>query len=184
MTDVELEELTEYARQFSGFTFERQDLLIRMGPTMIPVLPKITDAFYEVLLGIPKPAKYLQGRVNMLKQSHIHWLTSIFTGPFDLKYAAAIHHAGEVHVRVELPMEFMAGGMTLIGDQLIKEIEAQYADDSDLRAAAHEAVNAVLGFSLIIMQQALMESTLKSELEKFMKVTGISRPLFNKLAAV
>jgi len=183
MNTVELSDLADYAKQFAGFTPERERLLLKIGPSIIPKLPAITDRFYEILSELPEPAKYLAGRVDSLKRTHLHWLTSLFRGPYGLSFAEAIHHAGQVHVRVDLPIEFMAGGMTLIGDLLIAEIETLYAGDAAVRAGAHGAVNAVLGFSLIVMQEALQHSTLNQELEKFMKITGISRPLFNNLAA-
>jgi hypothetical protein len=183
MTHIELRNLANYAKKFSGLTPEREALLIRIGPTIIPRLPKITDTFYAILATIPEPARYLEDRIDSLKQTHLRWLGSLFSGPFDLDFAAAIHRAGQIHVRVDLPIEFMAGGMTLIGDLLIAEIERCYTDDAEIRSEAHAAVNAVLGFSLIVMQEALQDSKLNQELEKFIKITGISRPLFNNLAA-
>ncbi|MGC2166609.1 MAG: protoglobin domain-containing protein [Gallionella sp.] len=183
MTNNDLQELADYAKGFSGFTPARQSLLSQIGPSMLPRLPIVTERFYEVLLQMPEPRKYLEGRVDALKSTHLRWLTSLFSGPFELEFAAAIHRAGQVHVRVDLPIEFMAGGMTIIGDLLIAEIEEMYSTDPTTRGAAHGAINAVLGFCLIVMQEALQESTLNLELDRFMKISGISRALFNNLAA-
>ena len=46
-----------------------------------------------------------------------------------------------------------------------------------------KAVNGVTGFCLIIMQESYQSSLLAQELDKFMAITGISRALFNNLAA-
>jgi len=45
-----------------------------------------------------------------------------------------------------------------------------------------EAINAALGFSLMVMQESYQASTLAGELEKFLAITGMSRTLFNNLA--
>ena len=45
-----------------------------------------------------------------------------------------------------------------------------------------EAINAVTGMSLFIMQQAYQEASMAEELERFLKITGISRTLFSNLA--
>jgi hypothetical protein len=183
MAQIDFETLTSYAKSFSGLTSEREKLLVQIGPDISPSLAQITDAFYETLSTIPATAPYLEGRVELLKETHIRWLNSLFSGSFDINYAKAMYRVGHVHVRVNLPVEFMAGGMSLIGDRLIAKIELLYADDEQLRRDALGAVNAILGFSLIIMQQSFQNSSLNQELEKFLKITGMSRNLFNNLAA-
>ena len=183
MTQIDFEALTSYAKSFSGLTPERERLLAQIGPEISPGLAQVTEAFYETLVAIPTTAPFLEGRLELLKQTHLRWLTSLFSGPFDIDYAKAMYRVGHVHVQVNLPVEFMAGGMALIGDRLIAEIERLYADDEQLRRDALGAVNAILGFTLIVMQQSFQNSSLNEELEKFLKITGMSRKLFNNLAA-
>ena len=48
---------------------------------------------------------------------------------------------------------------------------------------ATAAVNSVLGFTLMVMQQSYESSRLAEELEKFLKITGMSRILFDNLAS-
>ena len=184
MAQIDFETLTLYAKSFAGLTPEREDLLAEIGPLVSPALPGITEAFYGTLATIPAAAAFLEGRLELLKQTHLRWLEGLFTGPFDVAYAKAMYKVGYVHVKVSLPVEFMAGGMTLIGDRLIMEIDRLYWDDDSLRLQALGAVNAVLGFSLIVMQQSFQNSSLHEELEKFLKITGMSRALFNNLTAV
>ena len=43
-------------------------------------------------------------------------------------------------------------------------------------------MNAVLGFSLMVMQESYQSSSLAAELEKFLAITGMSRTLFDNLA--
>jgi hypothetical protein len=183
MAQIDFETLTVYAKSFSGLTPARELLLLEIGPTVSPSLPRITEAFYGTLATIPATAPFLEGRLDLLKQTHLRWLNGLFTGPFDVAFATALYKVGHVHVKVNLPVEFMAGGMALIGDQLITEIDSVYQHDDQLRLNALGAINAILGFSLIIMQQSFQNSSLHEELEKFLKITGMSRKLFNNLAA-
>jgi len=183
MAPVDFEKLASYAKSFAGLTPEREALLAEIGPAISPALPGITEAFYCILTSIPATAPFLEGRLDLLKQTHLRWLEGLFTGPFDVTYTKAMYKVGHVHVKVNLPVEFMAGGVALIGDRLIAEVERLYQDDSQLRLDALGAINAILGFSLIVMQQSFQNSSLHEELEKFLKITGMSRNLFNNLAA-
>lgn len=183
MAQIDFETLALYAKSFAGLTPERERLLVEIGPAISPTLPAITEAFYGTLATIPATAPFLEGRLDLLKQTHLRWLRGLFSGPFDVNYAKAMYKVGHVHVKVNLPVEFMAGGMALIGDRLIAEIEKLYRGDEATRVAALGAVNAILGFSLVIMQQSFQNSSLHEELEKFLKITGMSRNLFNNLAA-
>jgi hypothetical protein len=183
MTEINFKELTEYAKAFSSLTAAREACLADMGEKIRPRLGEITDAFYDTLQGIPKTHPVLAGRVEALKKTHRRWLEGLFTGPFDESFAEAMYRVGDVHVKVKLPVEFMAGGMTLISEQLIRLVTECYEDDPGKSREALSAINAVLGFCLIIMQQSFQSSTLVEELDKFMKITGISRKLFNNLAA-
>lgn len=183
MTEIDYKELTRYAKTFSGLTPEREALLSRIGPVMSARLPAITEAFYATLATIPATAPFLIGRLDLLKRTHMRWLQELFTQPFDEAYAERMYKVGHVHAKVNLPVEFMAGGMTLIGDGLLAELGTAYRDDPETREAAIGAVNAILGFSLLVMQQSFQNTSLHEELEKFLKITGMSRALFNNLAA-
>jgi hypothetical protein len=116
-----------------------------------------------------------------LKKTHRRWLESLFTGPFDANFTQAMYRVGEVHVEAKLPVEFMAGAMTLIVSELISLITAHYPRGASGELLA--AINAVAGFSLLTMQKSYQSASLAEELEKFLKITGMSRVLFNKLAA-
>ncbi|NJD05908.1 MAG: hypothetical protein FIA97_05350 [Methylococcaceae bacterium] len=183
MSDINFEHMTEYAKQFAGLTPEREEILKSLAPVIVPRLSKITDAFYGTLSTIKEASPFLEGRIDVLKQTHLRWLTSLFSGTYDSEYTKAMHRVGDVHVKVKLPVEFMAGGTTLIGDLLLADLDELFRDDPKARTDAVGAVNAILGFSLIIMQQSFQDSSLHAELEKFLKITGMSRALFNNLAA-
>ena len=93
-----------------------------------------------------------------------------------------MYQVGKVHVKVELPVEFMSGGMSLIAEELIGLIGKTYGDDLQHCLELLKAVNAVMGFSLLIMQQSYQSSSLVAELDRFLAITGMSRTLFENLA--
>ncbi|HBA34518.1 MAG TPA: hypothetical protein DCZ12_10335, partial [Gammaproteobacteria bacterium] len=103
-------------------------------------------------------------------------------GPYDEDYTKAMYHVGDVHVKVNLPVEFMAGSMSLISGEFNQVVTRIYANDPEKMFALLNAINAVLGFSLMVMQESYQASTLASELDKFLKISGISRTLFNNMA--
>jgi truncated hemoglobin YjbI len=183
MSEINFKELTDYAKAFSALTASREACLIEIGAEIKPRLNEVTEAFYDTLQQIPKAHPLLKGRIDTLKKTHRQWLEGLFTGPFDESFAEAMYRVGDVHVKVKLPVEFMAGGMTLINNQLIRLIVEFYGDNPEKCREALGSVTAVLGFCLILMQQSFQASTLVEELDKFMKITGISQKLFNNLAA-
>ncbi|MCU7918293.1 MAG: hypothetical protein KZQ95_08025 [Candidatus Thiodiazotropha sp. (ex Epidulcina cf. delphinae)] len=183
MEEIDFSELTHYAKAFTGLTTEREALLLEAGPMIKPALEGVTERFYTILQGIDKTAPFLEGRLEDLKKTHQAWLEGLFTGPFDATYTRAMYHVGQVHVKVDLPVEFMSGGMSLITDELIALINETYGDDPQRCPPLLRAINAITGFSLLIMQQSYQSSSLSAELERFLAITGMSRTLFENLAS-
>jgi len=85
-------------------------------------------------------------------------------------------------VRVQLPVEFMSSGIVLINNHLCPVLAEIYADDAAMMGRMVRAVNAVTGYSLILMQESYQTSLLAEELERFLAITGMSRKLFDNLA--
>jgi truncated hemoglobin YjbI len=183
MADIDFAQLTQYAKKFTGLTDELEQVLIGLSVEIKPHLPDITDSFYAVLQEIPKAQPFLEGRLEALKQTHIRWLEQVFSGPYDAEYAKAMYHVGDVHVKVELPVEFMAGAMTLVSVRLNELLGDHMADDALRLKKATAAVNSALGFTLMVMQQSYESSRLAEELERFLMITGMSRTLFDNLAS-
>jgi hypothetical protein len=182
MPQVDIAALTEYAKKFSGLTPEYEALLAEVGPMIKPMLPAVTERFYETLGSIDKAAPFIEGRTDTLKATHLKWLETLFTGPYDSDYTATMYHVGDVHVKVNLPVEFMSGGITLIGNELHPVVSQVCGGDLDKCIKTSAAINAVLGFSLMVMQESYQSSSLAAELEKFLAITGMSRQLFDNLA--
>lgn len=183
MSKMDFANLCRHGKQYAGFDADDEQLLIAEGVKLLPYLSDVTEQFYVELQDIPAARPFLEGRLDALKATHHAWLESVFTGPYDEAFAAYMHHVGEVHVQVRLPVEFMTSGTLLIQKHLISILTEIYAQDPKLMGRMVKAVSAVTGFCLIIMQESYQSSLLAQELEKFMAITGISRTLFNNLAS-
>ncbi|WP_305906760.1 protoglobin domain-containing protein [Methylomarinum sp. Ch1-1] len=179
----DFDKLTRYAKSFSGLTPELENILIEVGAEIKPKLAGVTEDFYQHLLSIPEAKDFLEDRVESLKKTHRLWLEGLFTGPFDKTYTEQMFKVGDVHVRVNLPVEFMAGAMTLINNRLIELLIDTYGDDKEYCKQTQVAISAITGMSLLVMQQSYQEASLAEELEKFLKISGMSRALFTNLAS-
>ena len=182
MSDIDFKALAAEAKAMTGLTPHREQICITMGDLLRPHLPAVTEEFYATLQTIPKAAKMLEGRVVRLKETHLKWLHSVFTGPYDEEYCKLMYHVGDVHVKVNLPSELMAAGIILIGNHLLPVISST-CEDATRCSETTAAVNAVLGYSLVVMQQAYQTSSLSAEIDRVLRITGMSRTLFNNLAA-
>lgn len=182
MAQQDFEKLTHYAKSFSGLTPELESILIKTGADIKPKLAKVTDEFYQTLSTIPEAAKFVEDRVDSLKATHLRWMESLFSGPYDQAYIEQMYKIGYVHVKVNLPVEFMAGAMTLINNRLSGVMVESYSHDPAYLAKALEAISAMTGLSLMVMQQSYQEASLAEELERFLQITGMSRVLFTNLA--
>lgn len=182
MQNVDIQALCSYSRQFSGLDEDKIATLHQVYPQVSPRLQEVTDIFYARLQAIPKTTSFLDGRIDGLKKTHVNWLHELLSSDFGEEYTQKLYHVGDVHVKVKLPVEFMAGAMIIIQSELIRIFGELYADDQTLLIRATQALNAATGFSLLVMQESYQSSTLAAELENFLKITGMSRVLFDNLA--
>lgn len=176
-------ELHQHAAAFARLTPERQQLLHEVSPEVRPHLDAVTDRFYGHLQKVPRTAPFLEGRLPSLRRTYRAWLEELFTADYDAFYVERIYRIGDAHVQARLPVEFMAGGMTLVANELGPLMLELAAGDGARQVALAGAVTAVLGYSLIVMQESYQVSRLLAERENFLAVTGISRDIFNRLAA-
>ncbi len=179
MTTIDFSALCEQAKAYSGFEAEDAAILAQEAPRLSPYLNTITDAFYTELQTIPEALPFLEGRIGTLKTTHTAWLNKVFQGPYDADFAAYMHHVGVIHVEVKLPEKFMTSGIGLINKHLIPLLPQIYRHEPEMVGPLLKALNAATSFCLLIM----LESYRGHELERFMEVTGISRVLYNNLAA-
>lgn len=182
MAAMDYVRLTEYAKAFTGLTADKEELLRQAADKIKPGLPEVTERFYRVLQRIDSTAPFVEDRLDQLKSTHLSWLEGLFSGPFDAQYTETMYRVGQVHAKVHLPVEFMSGGTSLIAEELMDLIGEAYGDDPRQCLDLLKAVNAIMGFSLLIMQQSFQNSSLTAELDRFLAITGMSRTLFENLA--
>ncbi len=96
---------------------------------------EVTDNFYAAMLGIDKKRPFIDGRVDGLIATHRAWVSVSRT--YDASYTLAVYLVADVRVKVKLPVEFMAGAMTLIGKRLL-QVVAQVAGLRTRSRALHE----------------------------------------------
>jgi len=174
--------LNAYAKEFARLDEEKIQALHELNASIQAYLPEVTEQFYAHLITIEQAKPFIDGRIDNLKKTHLAWTASLFTSEFGAEYTAFMYHVGDVHVQVKLPIEFMSAGTTLIQEGLIKAVLALCPDDKAQQEKYLAAINAALGFSLVTMQESYQSSSLAGELEKFLKITGMSRRLFDNLA--
>lgn len=86
-----------------------------------------------------------------------------------------------MHVRVNLPVEFMAAGTTLIAEALRKNIIELQDGDFCRRQEIVDAVNGALIFSLIAMQKSYQNSV-NEQLDKYLEIPWIGHALYQNMA--
>lgn len=180
--EIDLKALTRYAKMFTALTPEKEAILKQVQSDIIPHISEVTEKFYSTLQKIPEATPFLENKVDHLKQTHKAWMQGLFTGPYDECYTEKLYKVGDVHVKVNLPVEFMSGGITLIGNELLNIVCEVYQGDTAKTESTVQAINAVLGFSLFVMQKSY-NASVGEALERFLLITGMSRPLYNKLAS-
>jgi hypothetical protein len=181
MQDIDYADLTQYAKDLANLSPDKERLVMESGPRIKPWLGEVTEAFYEKLIAVPKANHFLGDRIDHLKKTHQAWLEKVFNGPYDETYTAYMYKVGDIHVRVNLPVEFMAAGTTLISESLRDRIRLAYNGDCCECKDVMAVIDAALGYSLIIMQKSY-QSSMEEQLEKFLKITGITRNLYQNMA--
>jgi len=178
----DMDALMHYAKSFTGLTKEKEALLMAVGPQIIPELNAVTQKFYMHLSTIEQTKPFIEGRLETLQQTHEKWLAGLFSRHYDEEFTRFMHHVGDVHVKVKLPVEFMSGGMTLINNEITPLIFRLFSEDQAKCIAVLAAVNSATGFALLVMQQSYQEGSLAEELDRFLKISGMSKVLFSNLA--
>lgn len=179
---LDFHQMCDESKQLSGLTTQDEATLRELAGLIVPALDGVTDRFYTILGNVPRTAAFIEGRVEMLKKTHRAWLESLFTRNLDAEYTQWMYHIGSVHVRVQLPVEFMTAGMSLVLRELLVLVGGSSLDP-EAKTRAGAAIGSVCGFSQLVMQKSYDTGKLAGEVERVLKITGISRKLFDNLAA-
>lgn len=175
--------LCEEGRALVGLSPADEALLRDILPLIGPELDKVTERFYARLMSTPRTARFLEGRVEGLRKTHRAWLNTLFTGQFDAEYTRWMYQIGLVHSQVALPVEFMSASMALVQRELTALVAGTNRLDADMRGRGCAAISSACGFCQLIMERSYALDQRESELERYLRITGVSRALYEKLSA-
>ena len=156
------------------FNEEDSETLKSLLPIAEENQERMSDEFYNFMLGIPETAAFLQNEKTLerLKQTHCSWFVSIFRGNYDNQYLHNLQRIGHAHVRIGLNAHFVNASMQVIRRFVCEMIRENFPDREERRRYT-EAAEKMLDINLDIMTASYMEE----ELKKFF----ISRHLESKL---
>lgn len=178
----DFDKLTRYAKALSGLTPELELILQQTSSQIKSKLGVLTEDCYQKLSMIEEAANLPDGRFDTWKATQFGWMEILFNGQYEQAYVEYMYEIGIIHVKEHLPFECMAIGMTLVKNRLSPILVETYGNDKAYLTKVLEAISAITGLSLLIMQQSYQEARLAEELEKFLMISGMSRQLFNNLA--
>lgn len=156
----------------SGFNVEDLALLARIAPTIGPSLPRLTDLFYERLGSDPATAAMIEGRVDVLKTTHIAWLNELFSGGDPQKIVEHQEMIGRAHVRAKIPPVFVAASMSFLRATFPHMFASVLTDKAEATAAT-TAILRTLDVSQYLIDRAYLQCLMNN--------LGIKPVLLNRL---
>ena len=150
--DVGHARLAARAKAYSGLTAERIAVMRATAREVEPSLDFVTDRFYARLAEMPDVGPLLAGRMERLRETFRAWVGSLFGTDFGAAYAEAVWRIGEVHLGARVPIDCLTGSMTIVQEALQPVVLAGARGRPFAEAERLAALNAALGYSLIVMQ--------------------------------
>ena len=122
-----------------------------------PLIPRVVDRFYKVLLGHPEARTVLTGeeQVERLKTFFAEWLRGLFSGTYDQDYFESRSRIGQAHVRVGLPQRYMPLAIDVVRAELSRGLRGA---DIDRLEEKLESLLKLLTLDLTIMLDSYQES--------------------------
>ena len=150
--DVGHARLAARAKAYSGLTAERIAVMRATAGEVAPSLDFVTDRFYARLAGMPDVQPLLAGHMERLRETFRAWVGSLFGSDYGSAYAGAVWRIGEAHLAAGVPIEGLTGSMTIVQEALQPVVLAGARGRPFVEAERLAALNAALGYSLIVMQ--------------------------------
>lgn len=95
---------------------------------------------------------------------------------------SAMNRLGQQYAKQGIPVEFITSAMALIHQDLLELITETNTLTCIEKLQSNQAITAIVGYCQMHIQHAYSEASLQNELTRFLKVTGISKKLFDNLA--
>ncbi len=160
------ETLFDELKRYVGFGHADESVLRALHPFVLPHLERITDAFYQRILGHEGARKALEGgesRIGQLKITLQVWLQKLLTGPWDEKYFELRCRIGRLHVRIALPQHYMFAAMNVIRTQLDQLIDDPALEFAHERSEVRASLGKILDLELAIMLHTYREDLLTQQ---------------------
>ena len=152
VADVGRAKMAARARVYSGLTPERIAVMRATAATVEPSLDSVTDRFYARLAEMPDVGPLLAGRMEQLRESFRAWVGILFGTDYGTDYGDAVWRIGETHLAAGVPIDCLTGSMTIVQEALQPVVLAGAKGRPFAEAERLAALNAALGYSLIVMQ--------------------------------
>lgn len=158
--------------KIGGLCSQDVGVLQALQPLLAPHLPEVTDRFYDALLSDVQTAPYLEGRLEALKKTHLHWIMDLLGGVYDQAFIERQKHIGEIHVKVRVPPLFVAASMSHLRSALPRLIH-KVATDPEQGARGVKAIIEILDFCHLLIDEKYQETLMDN--------LGISPALLKRL---
>lgn len=178
--DENLEEELRVFKNVSGLSENDQGKLKESSSVILPHIAAVTDEFYEQLAAEPRTAKYIEGRVDLLKSTHIQWLEALFSGECNDEFIESQLRIGRAHVTAKIPPLFVASSMSYLRAAFPKLISQELNSNDN---GAGELASAILKM-LDLCQYLIDHAYEQDRLQRLTDATGLSRPLLENLIAL
>ncbi len=186
------ETLFEELKRYVGFTDADGAALRAMHPMVAPHFEQVADVFYAQILAHDGARQALAGesQIGRLKKTLVEWMDKLFSGPWDEVYFELRCRIGRVHVRIDLPQQYMFGAMNVVRQALSNIAAEAYAGEPEKRHHAETALDKILDLELAIMlhtyREDLLDKKAKAErLSTFGQLVGsIGHELRNPLGVI
>lgn len=166
----------ETQKRFIGFSEIDVGNLVALSPIFQRRGAAITDSFYEVLGHLSDTARFIEGRVEHLKQTHARWMMGLFAGSYGQEYVAERLRIGQAHVRVGLDPAWVEGVMSLLRVEGMVAICDEIADKHTAAAQVRSYLR-ILDLDLFVIGHAYAQE----RLERLSSFTGMNRRLIENV---
>ena len=178
--DETLQEELRVFKSVSGLSEQDQTILKESASVIVPHITAVTDEFYKQLAAEPKTAKYIEGRVDLLKTTHIQWLKALFSGNYDEDFIESQLRIGRAHVTAKIPPLFVASSMSYLRSAFPRLISQQLNESETSSGELASAILKVLDLCQYLIDHAYEQD----RLQRLTDATGLSRPLLENLIAL
>jgi signal transduction histidine kinase len=159
---VHMASFFEDIKEYVGFTDEDTRVLREFHAAAAPHFEAFATRFYDAIERHPNASAAITGgqaQIHRLRKTLAEWMSSCLLGPHDEAYYERRARIGRMHVRIDLPQQYMFTAMNLIRVDFARLVETVHADHPALRARLLEALDRIFDLELAIMLRTYQEDS-------------------------